>query len=179
VTRDKMLAWAQRIFRGFEVDYNPIRNLLQIPPAKHGRPHVDIWVWHENPNDLGTMWSIERTTHKQFRSDKDTFPLTYVVWHALNISAAIPQDSHKLMLEEYGPNYLIPYYSRADCLHNFVHGRFAYRLWVDFVPSWMVEVVIDVSGVAVLFSTLAAIVVVAVVKVSVWILDDSSLKRSQ
>jgi hypothetical protein len=99
----------------------------------------------------GYLLTPEWTTTTRRRSTSLILPLKKVKWEPYGIDVNVPADrfvvfslfqlstfspisflsvcffpSHALSYAEFGPNYMTPYYSRADCFHNSLQLRFMY-----------------------------------------------------
>ena len=88
---------------------------------------MDIWVYTNVVKDgEAFLCNRDNSGHYHCRTPCQIYPLKPVAWADFPFNVTIPAASHAIAHSEYGANYGVSEVYRADCLHNFVHGRTFY-----------------------------------------------------
>ena len=95
--------------------------------------HLDIWLYKRvamNAHGVAghsedMLCNADDQMRYSCRTASHILPLQHSTWLGLNVT--IPRAAHSISYLVYGPSYNVTLKYRADCLHNFVHGRLWYN----------------------------------------------------
>eukprot|EP01083_Nonionella_stella_P278392 946698_1 len=94
------------------ITYYPTRGLVQVFDLE-SKAFGDIWLFQNTGHTLVNEDYTIKTQHIQTNL---VFPSETVSWKGILVP--IPRNSHIICEMEYGPDYMIPYYNRLQCLES-------------------------------------------------------------